>query len=94
VESPCFSCGEYVNVNHDKKEFVRKSALRTIEDSEGSWKVHPLPILTADSNGAGGSYYPKSEEDEKYIGSWSGDRLSVEKEVPEGFVEIFPKFID
>ena len=71
-------------VNHDKKEFVDKS--KGVEDSEG-WKIHPLPLLTCEGNGDGnGDFFGKDTK--KLVGSWSRDKISIEKEKPKGFKEL------
>ena len=73
-------------VNYDKKEYVDKSKC---PNKEG-WRIHPLPLLTAEGNGRGGGDYHGDGMD--YVGSWSRCRLGLVKEVPEGFTEITPNF--
>ena len=74
-------------VNHDTKQFVD---LRKCPFDNDGWQIHPLPILTCDSFGGGGSYH----YDNEYNGAWVGHRLSAEMEQPEGFVEIKPDFLE
>jgi hypothetical protein len=76
-------------VNHTKEMFIDKSKVPM--DKEG-WKVHPLPLITADSNGGGGSY--GSKHGENLFGLWCGDIISLEKNVPTTtyFVEFKPDF--
>ena len=79
------SSGRYI-VNHTKKEYVDKDIVP--EDEEG-WKVHPLPLLTCEGNGRGGGDYHLWNE---FIGYWSRDKISVEKEAPKGYTELIPNF--
>jgi len=63
-------------VNHTKKQFIDKSKYKSI---------HPLPFITAEGNGrGGGDYYGTNEE---FIGSWSRDIISMEKDIPDDFIE-------
>jgi hypothetical protein len=67
-------------INHTKKEYVNKENSR----------MHPLPLLTAEGNGrGGGDYRGKNEE---FIGKWSRDVISVEKEKPEEYTELICEF--
>ena len=74
-------------VNHTKKQFVDKT--KAPKDSEG-WQVHPLPLLTCEGNGQGGGDYRKEEN--KFIGVWARDVISVQSKKPKGFTEIIPNF--
>lgn len=70
-------------INHSKKEYV---AIPEAND-----EIHPLPLLTAESNGlGGGDYYGKAGM--KYVGSWKYDVISVGNEVPKGYAKINPRF--
>ena len=56
-----------------------------------AWKyeddtTHPLPLLTACGNGAGGGDYYGSEEPS--VGSWAGDLLMVVDGTPDGFEKL------
>ena len=77
--------GRYI-VNHTKKEYVDKDIVP--EDQEG-WKVHPLPLLTCEGNGRGGGDYRLWNE---FIGYWSRDKISIEKEAPKDYEELIPNF--
>lgn len=71
--------GEYrFIVNHTKKQYVDKDTMRA--EPRYGLRVHPLPILTAEGNGAGGGDYRGRHED--MAGLWARDVISVEKEVP------------
>lgn len=77
-------------VNHDKKEFVDK---RRVERETGQWtgdndyRIHPLPLLTAEGNGRGGGDF-RGEDSNNLIGRWARDHISVSSIEPEGFTEI------
>jgi hypothetical protein len=70
-------------VNHDKKQFVDKSK---VTDNDG-WKIHPLPLLTAEGNGMGGGDFSGDDSNE-LVGSWARDLISIESKKPKGFKEI------
>jgi len=76
-------------VNHTKKMFFDKT--KVPEDKDG-WRVHPLPLITADSNGGGGSYH--SEKGINWFGLWCGDVISLEEKIPttDYFIEVKPDF--
>ena len=75
-------------VNHSKKEFVDKYKVQEIEEWKGT-KIHPLPLLTCNGNGRGGGDFTT---DNKYIGTWARDIISVESKKPQGYKEIVPNF--
>ena len=62
-------------VNHTKQEYMFKGQ-----------HLHCLSIMTAEGNGRGGGDYngPGME----LVGTWARDVISVEKEVPAGFIHI------
>jgi hypothetical protein len=66
-------------VNHTRKEYVKKAL-------HGSHTPHPLSILTAEGNGAGGGDYRGHDED--HAGRWAREILSVEREVPDDYTEL------
>ena len=57
-----------------------------VSANRAGYKVHPLPLLTCEGNGRGGGDY--RPEDHPLIGIWARDVISVEKEKPDGYVEI------
>jgi len=89
--------GSYLLVNHSKKQFVDITKCKPVtvawSDDEDD-KIHPLPLLTASSNGRGGGDFFPSNNSGKYIGTWCGDIISVEFEMPDGYKEIVPNFIE
>jgi len=67
-------------VNHTTKQYVDKK----------KENIHPLPLLTAEGNGAGGGDY---RGDNEYLcGSWARHVISVEKEPPAGYEELICAF--
>ncbi|MFW6029077.1 MAG: hypothetical protein ACOCRO_02355, partial [Halanaerobiales bacterium] len=77
-------------INHTKRQYVDKEVC---SKSNTGWKIHPLPLLTAGSNGGGGSYY--SDYGINYFGLWAGDQISVEidlKNISQDYKEIQPGF--
>jgi hypothetical protein len=75
-------------VNHSKREFVDKFKVKEIKDWKGA-KIHPLPLLTSNGNGMGGGDF---RGENKYIGTWARDIISVESRKPKGYTEIVPNF--
>lgn len=77
-------------VDHDLKQFVD---IRTVPESTfDGWHIHPLSLLTASGNGRGGGDYHGTGME--YVGTWAGHHISVESEVPEGYQEIKPDFVE
>lgn len=80
----------YIFVNHTKKEYFD---LRKLDLDAPDGTIHPLSILTSSGNGrGGGDYRPIDEESEEYVGTWAGDIISAEFEIPSKYKEIFPNF--
>lgn len=75
-------------VNHTKKEFVDKQAVPSVD----GWQIHPLSLLTSQGNGRGGGDF--RNDNNKFVGKWSADIISVEKEAPQGYKEIKPNFVE
>lgn len=75
-------------VNHTKKEFVDKTMVPSVD----GWQIHPLSLLTSQGNGRGGGDY--RNEKNKFVGRWATNIISVEKEVPQGYTEIRPNFVE
>ena len=71
IDKPTIAETRYV-INHDKKEFVDKTKL--ITDSEGR-TIHPLPLLTCNSNGRGGGDFRVDKDENQgnveLIGKWA-----------------------
>ena len=74
--------------NHDKKEYVDKSKIK--EDADG-FKIHPLPLLTCEGSGRGSGDF---NGEDKRIGYWSRDSISIEEKIPEDYKEIDGQFIE
>lgn len=72
--------------NHDKLEYVNKNRVPkiTAKWAEGrTYRIHPLPLLTAEGNGqGGGDFFGKDAQG--LVGRWARDRISVSPNRPEG----------
>lgn len=68
-------------INHDTKEYVDKIK---VPNADG-WKIHPLPLLTAEGNGRGGGDF---RGESHLVGLWSRNMISVSEKLPEGFTEL------
>lgn len=77
-------------VNHSKKEFVDKFNVPEIATWKGT-KIHPLPLLTCEGNGMGGGDF---RGENKFVGTWARDIISVESKKPQGYAEINPNFAE
>ena len=78
---------EYI-VNLDKKLFVRIP-----KDTNRELIIHPLPLLCASGNGAGGGDYEGTNKG--VIGTWAYDRIGVTNELPDDIdTELAVSFIE
>lgn len=78
-------------INHTKKEYVKVPKYR-----ERVWQPHPLPLLTAESNGKGGGDYPTNGLNADKVGMWKYDIIGTaphKSDVPKGYKRINIKFI-
>lgn len=78
-------------INHTEKEYVDKKKLPTFGENN-DWMIHPLPLLVAEGNGRGGGDYHGDNED--YVGRWARCIINLMKEIPEGYTEIQPDFLE
>lgn len=84
--------GKYL-VNHTQKVYVDGSLYREKSEIEKDWIVHPLSILTAIGNGAGGGdYYGMAGVE--FVGTWALDLISVEDAPPEGYTILDVAFFE
>lgn len=74
-------------VNHTKKLYVDKTKVPGGEGEYSDWKIHPLPLLTAEGNGQGGGDF-RGNDPNNIIGSWARNIISVESVIPEGYKEM------
>ena len=88
TESPAVAVVWQFILNHDKKQFVDLS--KPTQDRWG-FRVHPLPLLTAEGNGRGGGDY---RGDDRLVGAWARDFVSVSNTAPEGWEELIPGFAE
>lgn len=66
-------------VNHTKKAYTIKPNYNS-----RSLTINPLSLLTAEGNGRGGGDFRGQGEDK--VGCWARDIISIESEVPEGYL--------
>ena len=78
-------------VNHTTKEYVDKKKLPTFGENN-DWMIHPLPLLIAEGNGRGGGDYHGDNED--YVGRWARGIINLMKDIPDGYTEIKPDFLE
>lgn len=71
-------------VNHTQKSYIDID--NYIKRVDNEWIPHPLPLLTACGNGQGGGDY-FSEIHKNHVGSWKMNLISVEDNIPEGYIE-------
>ncbi len=70
-------------VNHTKKEYIDKVAAGAAAKERGDpWIIHPLPLLTCETDSGGGGDYRGDCED--WVGAWARDLISVEINKPCG----------
>ena len=90
-------CPRYA-VNYDKHEYVDlyNPTLKSYEwEEKETGKKHnvlifALNLLLAIGNGLGGGDYHGT--DEELVGSWAGDEVGLEDEIPEGYGELLVGF--
>ena len=76
-------------INHSKKLYVVIPIDDPIKNPYGT--IHPLPLLTAESNGlGGGDYWGKASAE--LVGSWKYDVISVGNEIPKGYKKLVVHF--
>lgn len=78
-----------VIINHDKKIYFLCNKLKA---NDNGFIINPLPLLTSDGNGMGGGDYYGSNESE--VGSWAGDSISVEFNIPKDYEEVEYEFYE
>lgn len=83
--------GKYL-ANHSKKIYLDCDAYRDRSKEDDDWCLHPLPLLTAAGNGAGGGDYFGINADD--VGYWCWDLISVEDEPPKDYEQVAYTFID
>ncbi len=72
-------------INHDKKLYVDKHTLK--EDNYGL-TIHPLPLLTKETDDwtAGGDF--RGEDSNNLCGSWARDSISMGTKIPTDYQEL------
>lgn len=76
-------------INYDKKEYVDTTKGRS---NFYGWVIHPLPLLTANSNGRdSGDYHGEND----FIGRWYADTIGASDKLPIMILtEIIPDFFE
>jgi len=77
-------------VNHDTKEYIDKRNVNPIS-KEDDYQIHPLSLLTCEGNGRGGGDF---RGEDKRIGMWARNSISIEKEIPKDYTEIDGNFVE
>lgn len=68
-------------LNLDKKQYVVVPRY-----TDEMYQIHPLPLLTADSN------YEYCGINENLVGAWCGDRIRTTNRLPGGYTELKAEF--
>ncbi len=77
-------------INHTKKLYVDK--VHTLKSPCG-WKIHPLPLLTAEGNNRGGGDFRQADPN-GFIGSWARNLISIDNVKPKGYTELIFDLIE
>lgn len=83
-------------INHTKKVFVDKNKVPNISArwvGDSDFRIHPLPLLTAEGNGNGGGDF-FGNDPENLVGSWARDTISVDSVKPKNFTELVFNLIE
>lgn len=81
-------------LNLDTKQFVDKSKVKKV--SWGNLRIHPLPLLTCNSNGQGGGDY-FNDADKDLVGTWVGNLITLvtkKSDIPKDFTELIVSFTE
>lgn len=75
-------------LNHDTMEYVDKHRVPGIVETNHrgvpvTWKLHPLPLLTAEGNGRGGGDFG-GDDPHGFVGRWARQRISAATRKPDG----------
>lgn len=95
-QDPLYIKGMYL-VNHTKKQFLNCDEYLNRTRDLDSANIHPLPLLTAVTDGTKytGDYI--GDVGREWIGAWAYDEIEVceiKKNVPHGYIPIMPTFLD
>lgn len=76
-------------INYDEGEYVDIEKYLQINPATDGWMVHPLPLLTATSNGRGGGDYHESNPCSERVGSWALTKIAFSPcRPPKGYTDI------
>ena len=73
--------------NHTKKLYVNLKTYYDRSLNDDGWCINPLSLLTAVGNGRGGGDYWGINQ--RFVGKWAWDVISIEDTIPEKYKE-FP----
>ena len=80
--------GKYL-INLDSKEYIDMSeyieSASVGQFTDDGWAVHPLPLLTANSNGQGGGDYYEEYPNADLCGTWADCLIVIDDKPPKGF---------
>lgn len=84
-------------VNYDKQEAIDLSNLPTEKPEyakhwDGLWITSPLTLMVACGNGRGGGDFYEGSKGYEFVGTWAGDHVGIEDELPEKYKVITPDF--
>lgn len=80
-------------VNYDKEQAIDLSKLPVQEIyNDHDWIVSPLTLMVACGNNRGGGDYYEGNQGYSFVGTWAGDHVGIEDELPEGYQLINPDF--
>lgn len=79
-------------VNHDMKVYINMrdyiDMLKCGKMIDDGWVVHPLSLLTANSNGKGGGDYWEDCLNYDQVGSWNNCLLEITDEIPKDYTDV------
>ena len=83
-----FYLNDHYLINHEQKLYVDCNDYykQCKKFSKEDWVLHPLSLLTAVGNGRGCGDYKGINE--KMIGSWAWNLISISKEIPVGYKKL------
>lgn len=64
-----------------------------VQPDKWDFRIHPMPLMLADANGRGGGDYNTGTSMD-LVGSWAGDLVYTSDDVPAGYAELVPGFVE
>ena len=79
-------------VNHDMKVYINMrdyiDMLKCGKMIDEGWVIHPLSLLTANSNGKGGGDYWDNCLNYDQVGAWNNCLLEITDDIPKGYTDV------